>query len=200
MMKAVALFALLLAAMVLFSGCTDKVPQGKPSIEGKTVRGGADAKVTVIMFSDFECPVCGRAYLADKEVEAYYGDRIKTVFKHFPLRDLHPEAQKAAEASECANAQGKFWEYHDTLFQNQNALDVVSLKQYAKDLNLDTSRFDACLDSGSKAQIVQSDVDEGNILGVSGTPTYFINDKAYVGYLSTDRMKQIIDDELAAAK
>jgi protein-disulfide isomerase len=200
MMKGLALFALLIAAMVFFSGCTDKVKLGNPNIAGEPFRGGANAKVTIVEFSDFECPFCGRAYLVDKEIEAAYGNRIKSVFKHFPLSNLHPQAQKAAEASECAAAQGRFWEMHDVLFQNQNALDIASLKKYAQNLQLNSLQFDACLDRGETAPAIAKDYQEGGLLGVEGTPTYFINGKMYVGYLSAERLKQIIDGELAAAK
>lgn len=198
MMKGLALFALLVAAMVFFSGCTDKVQAGNPSITGEPFRGGENAKVLLVVFSDFQCPVCGRAYLVEKEIEAAYGDQIKLVYKQFPLREIHPQAQKAAEASECAAAQNKFWEYHDVLFQNQNALDIASLKQYAKNLGLVTTQFDVCLDKNEAVPSVAKDYQEGTNLGVQGTPTYFINGKMYVGYLSNERFKQIIDGELAA--
>lgn len=198
MKNAFALFALAAFALLL-AGCTDKTPAGGPSIEGEPFTGGANATVTVVEFSDFECPVCGRFFPIMKQVEAKYGANVKIVFRQFPLRQIHPFAQKAAEASECAFDQGKFWEMHDTLFQNQNALDVASLKQYARDIGLNGEVFDACLDAGTKSGEVNDDYAAGSALGISGTPTVYVNNKQYVGYQSFERMQAIIDGELAAA-
>jgi protein-disulfide isomerase len=200
MMKKLFAFALVAAfafVLVALSGCVDKTPVGGPSIEGRPFVGGANATVTIVEFSDFECPICGRFYSIIKQVETQYGDKVKFVYKHFPLRDAHPYAQKAAEASECANDQGKFYAYHDVLFQNQNALDVPSLKQYARDLGLNGDVFDACLDAGTKVKVVNADYQEGSALGISGTPTFYVNNVQYVGYTSFERLKAIIDAELA---
>jgi len=149
-------------------------------------------KVTIIEFSDFQCPFCGRAQPTLKQIIQDYGDKVEIVYKHFPL-SFHQYAQKAAEASECARDQGKFWEYHDILFENQNALDLTSLKKYAKDLNLDTGKFNSCLDNSEKASVVEKDFNEGLARGVDGTPTFFINNEVLVGAQPYSAFKQAID-------
>lgn len=191
-----ALLALAALALLLF-GCVDKAaPGGKPNIEGRPFKGGAEAKVLIVEFSDFQCPVCGRAYPINKAIVSEYGQRIKFVYKHFPIRSIHPFAQKAAEASECAGAQNKFWEMHDRMFENNEALDVSSLKQYAADIGLNTNQFNECLDSGAKARIVNDDLGEGAALGVDATPTFWVNGKWYRGLLNYDQFKSVIDAEL----
>jgi protein-disulfide isomerase len=131
-------------------------------------------------FSDFECPFCSRAIPTVEKLKEKYGDQIKIEFKQFPL-NFHASAQKAAEASECARDQEKFWEYHDKLFDNQKALGIADLKKYAADLGLDTATFNTCLDGGAKAAKVASDIEEGRSKGVSGTPTFIIEGKKLVG-------------------
>ncbi|MEW6062831.1 MAG: DsbA family protein [Nanoarchaeota archaeon] len=157
----------------------------------KTSKG----KVTIVEFSDFQCPYCGRAELTLKQLKQDYGSKIEIIYKHFPL-NFHQYAQKAAEASECARDQGRFWEYHDLLFGNQDALDLASLKKYAKDLGLDTGKFNSCLDNGGKASVVKNDFNEGIARGVDGTPTFFIGNEALVGAQPYSAFKQIIDKEL----
>lgn len=148
------------------------------STSGSTYTGD---KVTIVEYSDFQCPFCKRANDdAVAKVKKNFGDAVVFEFKHFPL-SFHPNAQKAAEASECANDQGKFWEYHDKLFANQGSLDVASLKKYASELGLDSAKFTACLDSGMKAGIVAADMAEGQNKGVQGTPAFFIGDQMISG-------------------
>jgi len=142
--------------------------------------GPVNAPITIIEYSDFECPYCGRALPAVNEVIETFGDNVKIIYKHFPL-SFHPNAQKAAEASECARDQGQFKAYHDKLFENQQALTLTSLKSYAKQLGLDSATFDSCLDSGIKATIVKEDFDEGKSVGVTGTPGFTINGQLLVG-------------------
>ena len=141
------------------------------------VLGDKNAQITIVEFSDFQCPFCARAYsgaVAEIRNSAYFknGD-VNLVFKHFPLNSIHPQAQKAAEASECANRQGKFWEYHDTLFENQQALDIASLKSYASQLGLDTGKFNKCLDGGEASAKVAKDLAASTAAGGRGTP-YFV--------------------------
>lgn len=168
------------------------------SADDDTVRGSKDAPVTIIEFSDFECPFCTRFYeqtLPLIEENYIKTGKVKFIYRDFPL-SFHKNAQKAAEAAECADEQGKFWEMHDKIFENQNALDVTSLKQYAKDLGLDTTKFDSCLDSGKYADEVQRDFTDGQSYGVSGTPTFFINGIEVVGAQPYNTFEQIIEQEL----
>jgi len=139
------------------------------------VFGALNSTVEFTVFSDFECPACGVTEPMVQQLMDEYGDRVKFVFKQFPLTSIHPFAFKAAEASECADDQGKFWEYHDILFKNQNALSVKDLKKYAADLGLDTERFNACLDSGTMASRVRKDANEAKSLNLRGTPTFLVN-------------------------
>lgn len=162
------------------------------------VRGGENAKVTIVEYSDFECPFCEAAYPTIKQVMDTYGDDVRIVYRHFPL-SFHAQAQKSAEASECAADQGKFWEYHDMVFENQALISggVTQFKKWAADLRLNTTRFNSCLDSGEKADEVTDDMNSGVALGVSGTPGFFINGISVVGAQPFSSFKQIIDQELA---
>lgn len=148
-------------------------------VDSRPFRGTEDAEITIIEFSDFECPFCTRAQGTVDQILDNYDGKVKLVYGHLPL-SFHPNAQKAAEASECAADQGKFWEYHDVLFEG-NGLDVSSLKRYADDLGLDTDRFDSCLDDGEKEALVMAHLSEAQKSGASGTPTFLINDRKVVG-------------------
>ena len=148
-----------------------------PIEDNDPVLGDANADISIVEFSDFQCPFCARAHsgsLADfKNSDYFTSGQVNFVYKHFPLNSIHPFAQKAAEASECANRQDKFWEYHDTVFQNQQALDVDSLKSYAGQLGLNTGDFNKCLDSGEAVAKVRKDLGEATAAGGRGTP-YFV--------------------------
>jgi protein-disulfide isomerase len=128
-----------------------------------------------------------------------YGDKVKLVWKDFPLTSIHPEAFKASEAAHCAGDQGKYWEYHDRLFQNQRALQVDALKKHAVDLGLAAGAFDTCLDSGKYADRVRTGLEEGTALGVQSTPSLFINGRLVMGAQPFEAFQQIIDDELQRA-
>jgi len=158
-------------------------------------RGPENAPITIVEFSDFECPFCSRANATLAQVEEAYPGKVRVVFRDFPL-SFHPNAKKAAEAGHCADEQGKFWEMHDKMFANQRALDVASLKTYAKDIGLDEEAFDACLDGGKKAALVQENLDAGMQLGVRGTPAFFINGRMVAGALPFAEFAKIIDEEL----
>jgi len=148
----------------------------------------------LVEFSDFECPFCGRHYQTLKKILSDYKGKVRLVYKHFPL-GFHPNAQKAAEASECASEQGKFWEYHDKLFENQpTGYSLEKFKQWAKDLGLNSSKFNDCLDSGKYAKKVQADYQEGLQKGVNGTPATFVNGQLVSGALPYEAFKQIIDN------
>jgi len=161
-------------------------------------KGQKSAPITIIEFSDFQCPYCERFYTQTLPLidENYIKTgKVKLTFRNFPL-SFHQYAQKAAEASECANEQNKFWEYHNKLFENQNSLDTDSLKKYASELGLDTGKFNSCLDTGKMKSVVQKDFDDGAKYGVSGTPAFFINGISIVGAQPYETFKQIIDQEL----
>jgi len=165
--------------------------------------GNKNAKVAVVEFSDFQCPFCESfASGAFKEIKNKYIDtgKILFIFRHFPLTSLHKNAQKAAEAAECANKQGKFFQYHDLLFGKGGAdgagLDTISLKQYAKDLGLNQAQFDNCLDSGAAASAIAKDISDGATAGVSGTPTLFVNGKKIVGAQPFNVFEQAIEEAL----
>jgi protein-disulfide isomerase len=146
----------------------------KISTDDDPSRGPVSAPVTVVMFTDFQCPACSATHPVLDEVLKQYGQRVRLVVRDFPL-EMHQWARKAAEAANAANAQGKFFEYIAILYKNQQALDVPSLKKYASDLGLDRARFDADLDGGKYAAEVAHDVADGKSYGISGTPTIFIN-------------------------
>lgn len=143
--------------------------------DGAPTLGRKDAPVTLVEFSDFQCPFCKQAAPALKQVAQKFGDKVQIVYRQYPIESLHPFAPKAAEASLCANDQGKFWELHDAMFADQTKLAVTDLKQTARRLGLDGKEFDSCLDSGRHVAQVQTDMKEGQRVGLTGTPTMFIN-------------------------
>lgn len=157
--------------------------------------GSADAPVTIIEFSDFQCPYCQRLAPTLDRITETYGDQVRLVFRQFPL-PIHADAQKAAEASLCAAEQGKFWEMHDAMFANIQALSVAELKQKAGELGLDTEQFAACLDSGRFAAQVAQDLQAGREAGVTGTPAMFINGRFVSGAVPYETVAGVIDDEL----
>lgn len=162
--------------------------------------GPATAPVTIVEFSDFECPYCANLFPTLKLVEQNYADKVRIVFRQFPLTSIHPHAQKAAEASLCANDQKRFWELHDAMFTNQQELAVEALKSRAAQLKLDTNAFNSCLDSSKQADAVKKDVAEGVRAGVTGTPAMFINGRMVSGAQPYGAITKIIEDELARAK
>lgn len=161
--------------------------------------GAASAAVTIVEFSDFQCPFCQRVAPTLKQLRSAYGDKIRIVWKDFPLTSIHPEAFKAAEAGNCAREQGKFWEYHDRLFANQQALQPDALKAHAAVVGLDAAKFNACLDSSKYSERVQQHVGAGSQLGISSTPAIFINGRAVVGAQPYEVFVGVIDEELERA-
>jgi predicted DsbA family dithiol-disulfide isomerase len=162
---------------------------------GFPTKGPANAVVTIVEFSDFECPYCGGLYPTLKQVEKNY-PQIRIVYRQFPLANIHPHAQKAAEASLCANEQKKFWEFHDSMFSNQMELSVPDLKQRAVDMKLDTQAFNTCLDSGRHVAAIQADIQEGARNGVTGTPALFVNGRLLSGNQPYSEIRDVIEDEL----
>ena len=157
------------------------------------IRGDKNAKITLLEYSDFECPFCSRHKPTMDQLLTQYDGDVRLVYRHFPLNSIHPNAQKAAEASECASEQGKFWEMHDILFANQTALGVTNLKAYAGQLSLNQSKFDDCLDSGKYAGLVNDQAAEAQAAGITGTPGTFVNDQLVKGAFPITTFQQIID-------
>jgi len=170
-------------------------------VDDDPVKGNKNAPVTIVEFSDFQCPFCATFYsqtLSQLEEEYIKTGKVKLVYRDFPL-SFHQNAQKAAEASECADEQGVFWEYHDILFEKQgewsNAKTSI-FKDYAKQLDLNSNQFDQCLDSGKMADEVKKDLQDGSAYGVNGTPAFFINGELISGAQPIGAFRQVIDKYL----
>jgi len=155
-------------------------------------------KVNVVEFSDFECPFCARAVQRLEEIRQKYGDKVKIVFRDFPLESIHPHAFRAAEAAGCAFEQGKFWEYHNWLFSNQPKFGEgdKAFINAAKELKLNEDQFKQCLTSGKRAAEIRKDIEDGTKYGVNSTPTFFVNGKALRGALPLENFTELIDEEL----
>ncbi len=143
-------------------------------LAGRPFKGNPNAKITIVEFSDFQCPYCSRAIAPIKDVLAAMPNDVKVYFLHFPL-NFHEKAMPAAIASQCANAQGKFWEFHDKIFEQQNALSPELFASTAKELGLDEGKFNACLTDPATKAFVEADMKQGEVGGVEGTPSFFIN-------------------------
>jgi protein-disulfide isomerase len=163
---------------------------------GHPALGPADAPVTIVEFTDFQCPFCKRSEDTIKQLRAQYGDKIRLVHMDFPL-SFHSHALDAAKAARCANDQGKFWQYRDALFADQSKLSATDLKATAKQLGLNTTQFDSCFDKSKYQAAIQSDLAEGNQLGVDGTPAFFIDGRSLVGAQPLSAFTEVVDDELA---
>jgi protein-disulfide isomerase len=160
--------------------------------------GPANAKVTVVEYSDFECPFCSRAATVVKKLKEKYADRVRFVFRQYPL-PMHKDAGLASEAALEAHAQGKFWQLHDKMFDNQRALDRKSIEGYAQQIGLDMVRFRKALDDGTHKQAVKADQKLGDQIGVDGTPTMIVNAKRVPNPADYEALASLIDAELAAA-
>ncbi|MEM1010424.1 MAG: thioredoxin domain-containing protein, partial [Myxococcota bacterium] len=161
--------------------------------------GPTDAKVTVVEFSDFECPFCSRGAKVINQIKKNYGNKVRIVFRHLPL-GFHKQAKPAAEASMAAHAQGKFWAYHDKLFANQRRLNRKNYIKWAKQLGLDVARFTKDIDSGKYRKAVEADAIHAGSVGANGTPTFFVNGLKIVGAQPFARFQSVIDAELSGKK
>ena len=166
-----------------------------PVTEKDHAQGPADAPVTLVEYGDYECPYCGRAYPVVKELQRRMGERMRFVFRNFPLNTLHEHAGVAAQAAEAAAAQGKFWEMHDILYEHQQELDDV--QQYALRIGLEIYQFEADLSGEKYAKRVRDDFRGGVRSGVNGTPTFFINEVRYNGEHTVEAMLPALENAAA---
>lgn len=169
------------------------------SVANGPARGDLNSAVTIVEFTDFQCSACGAMYPVMEDVLKSYGSRVHFVIRDFPLTTLHPNAFRAAQAASAANAQGKFWEYIDILFKNQDTLDADSLKKYATRIGLDRKRFDAEFESGKYDGEIRHDMEDGEMYGIEGTPTIFING-VMLTELSADGLRAAIEKAFAKAQ
>ena len=153
------------------------------------IQGSIDAPIALVEYGDYECPYCGQAYPIVKVIQERLGDRLCFAFRNFPLANSHPHAEHAAEAAEAAGALGKFWEMHDLLYENQEALEDEDLAQYAADLGLDARRLIGEVLSGAHMSRVREDFQSGARGGVNGTPSFFINGVRHDGVLSVEVLR-----------
>lgn len=156
------------------------------------IKGSDDAIVTIVEWSDFQCPFCNRVTPTLEQIEKEYGDKVRIAFKHMPL-SIHPQAMQAHAAAEAAHRQGKFWEMHDRIFANQRDLSEATLERHAREIGLDMERFARDLDDARLKQRIESDLQQASKLGVTGTPSFFINGKYLSGAQPFPNFKRMID-------
>jgi Na+:H+ antiporter, NhaA family len=161
------------------------------------IRGAADAPVTLVEYGDFQCPYCGEAYPVVKRLLERFGDRLRFVFRHMPLADLHPRAPAAAQAAEAAGAQGRFWEMHDRLFEHQLELRDSDLRGHAEALALDVERFGSDLGDAAHAARIEADLLSGARSGVPSTPRFFVNGVIHLSSATELDLGEAIEEELA---
>jgi protein-disulfide isomerase len=167
------------------------------SVNGAPSKGSEKADVTIVKFEDFQCPYCKAVQPSFEEVLKRYDGKVRLIHKDLPLDQIHPQARQAAEAARCADDEGKFWEYHDKLYASSPKAAPEDLKFYAKDLGLKQDSFDKCLATGKYKAAIQKDMNEAASLGLTGTPTFFINGRELSGAQSVEAISQIIDEELS---
>lgn len=179
------------------------VIDSKSLVDDDPSLGNPEASVTMVEFGDFQCPFCQRLFketlpqIKEKYVKT---GKVRFVYRDFPLTSIHGQAQKSAEAAECANEQGKFWQYHDLLYERQSALGLENYKKWAMELGLDVEQFNKCLDSGKYSDEVGKDLGDGQAAGVTGTPGTFVNGRLVQGALPYAQFEAIIEEELKKAK
>ena len=169
-------------------------PSAQVNVAKAYTRGADTAPVVLVEFADYQCPYCQKVNPQIQQLKKEYGDNLTVIFKDFPL-PMHHGSEKAAEASRCAGQQGKFWEYHDVLFYSKQ-IEVDALKEHARVLKLDGDRFDSCLDSGAEAGAVKKDLDEAKSLGLTGTPSFFVNGHFFSGVVDYAALKDIVNQQL----
>ena len=177
------------------NSAADNNVQLTPPVDEKRdhAKGSADAPVTLVEYGDFECPDCGAAYPTVNELLQRMGDRVRFVYRYYPLVDSHPHAEHAAEVAEAAAAQGKFWEMFDMLYQNQRKLDDDALMQYARAIGMDTQRLNDEMLKAVYTKRVEEDLASGDKSGVEGTPTFYINGVYYDGAYNVDAFQRALE-------
>ena len=165
------------------------------NLDGSPAKGPADAEVTIVEFSDFQCPFCGRVNGTLDRIRSEYADEVRIVFKHLPLR-IHPKAPAAHAAAEAAHRQGRFWEMHDAIFSNQAAMSPEQYRTYAAQIGLDLEQFDADVQASEVRARVAADASEAAKLGVTGTPGFFVNGRFVSGALPFESFQRLIEEEL----
>jgi protein-disulfide isomerase len=175
-------------------------PTVEVAVDPKRVKGDPHAPVTIVEFSDFQCPFCIKVEPTMKEILKKYDGRVKLAYRDFPLLEVHPRAEKAAEAARCAAEQGKFWEFHDALFANQSKLSDADLISDARSLGLEEQPFQSCLASERFKTKIEADLQDGAKVGIAGTPGFFVNGVFLSGAQPQAEFEKIIDAALAAAK
>jgi len=173
-------------------------PKAEVALDNAPRRGPQDAPVLIIEFADYECPYCQQIDLELKKLQEEFAGKVAVAFKDFPL-PMHSHAAKAAEAARCAAEQGNFWDFHDLLFGGHKKLELAQLKEYARTLKLDAVRFDQCLDAGEQAAAVRKDFEQAQRLGLTGTPSFFINGHFLSGAVKYDTLREVVEQQLAAS-
>ena len=169
-------FIILIGAIILFAKPPPEISLEQLIPKDAWATGSATPKATLVEFSDFECPACGAAYPLVNKIVSKHKDQLKFVYRHYPL-DQHTHAREAANAAEAAGVQGKFWEMHDKLFENQTKLSQDTYQKLAKELNLDSEKFTQALAENSYKDKIQKDINDGNAIGINSTPTFYLNGK-----------------------
>ena len=167
-------------------------------LTGAPVQGPEDAAVTIVEFSDFQCPFCNRVTPTLAKIRDTYGDQVRIAFKHMPL-SIHPQAPQAHAAAEAAHRQGKFWEMHDRIFQNQRDLSIATLESHARAIGLDMEQYARDVADASIKQKIDRDMSQASKLGVTGTPSFFINGRYLSGAQPFDNFKRLIDEAIEKA-
>jgi protein-disulfide isomerase len=169
-------------------------PTAEVNVSKAYTHGSESAPVVLVEFADYQCPYCQKVNPQIQQLKKEFGDNLTVIYKDFPL-PMHHGSEKAAEASRCAGEQGKFWEYHDVLYYSK-LLDVDQLKEHARVLKLDGDRFDTCLDSGAETNAVKKDLDEAKSLGLTGTPSFFVNGHFVSGVVEYAALKDIVSQQM----
>lgn len=193
-----ALLTVVIFAASVFSSPARQTVASFPKIKASTpTLGPAKAKVQIIEFGDFQCPFCGQLNTAFKNLLAVYGDKIRFAWKDYPLYSIHEQALNAAESSRCAGKQGKFWEMHDKIFENQKNLANETYLVLARDLGLNENKFISCVNNHETLSLIEADLKEAAALGVTGTPHFYVNNYLFTELPTESEIKAVIDAELA---